>query len=56
MNKIRRFLFTCFLGGVIGEYPLTSEQMQALSEGKLYVDLHTKRNRAGELRGIFQPY
>jgi hypothetical protein len=43
-------------GRFMGEYPLTTEQMQALSEGKLYVDLHTKRNRAGELRGIFQPY
>lgn len=38
-----------------GEYTLTPEQVQALSSGMLYVDLHTKQNRAGELRGIFKP-
>ena len=43
-------------GRFAGEYTLTSEQLQALSSGALYVDLHTSRNRAGELRGIFQPY
>ncbi|MBW4660632.1 MAG: CHRD domain-containing protein [Drouetiella hepatica Uher 2000/2452] len=43
-------------GRFSGEYTLTSEQVQALSSGTLYVDLHTKKNRAGELRGIFQPY
>lgn len=43
-------------GRFAGEYTLTQEQLQALSNGNLYVDLHTQRNRAGELRGIFQPY
>lgn len=43
-------------GGFAGEYTLTSEQLQALSSGNLYVDLHTKQNRAGEMRGTFQPY
>ncbi|BAU15420.1 hypothetical protein LEP3755_59780 [Leptolyngbya sp. NIES-3755] len=43
-------------GRFMGEYTLTSEQLQALSSGKLYVDLHTKQNRAGELRGMFKPY
>lgn len=43
-------------GRFSGEYTLTQEQLQALSSGNLYVDLHTQRNRAGELRGIFQPY
>lgn len=43
-------------GGFAGEYTLTSEQLQALSSGNLYVDIHTKQNRAGELRGTFQPY
>ncbi|MBF2028602.1 MAG: CHRD domain-containing protein [Oscillatoriales cyanobacterium C42_A2020_001] len=44
------------LGGKLsGMYPLTSEQLQALSEGKLYIDIHTQKNRAGELRGILQP-
>lgn len=42
-------------GRFAGEYTLTAEQLQALSEGKLYVDIHTKQNRAGELRGIFRP-
>lgn len=42
-------------GRLAGEYTLTSEQLQALSDGKLYVDLHTKQNRGGELRGIFRP-
>jgi hypothetical protein len=43
-------------GRFMGEYTLTPEQLQALSNGKLYVDIHTKQNRAGELRGIFKPY
>jgi CHRD domain len=42
-------------GNFKGEYTLTPEQLQALSNGMLYIDLHTKRNRAGELRGVFQP-
>lgn len=42
-------------GRFSGEYTLTPEQLQALSDGQLYVDIHTKQNRAGELRGIFQP-
>lgn len=41
-------------GRFSGEYTLTAEQLQALSEGKLYVDIHTKQNRVGELRGIFR--
>lgn len=44
------------MGGTFsGEYTLTPEQLQALADGKLYLDLHTKQNRAGELRGILQP-
>ena len=44
------------LGGRLsGEYTLTPDQLQALSDGQLYVDIHTKQNRAGELRGIFRP-
>ena len=39
-------------GNVKGEYKLTDEQLQALNSGGLYVDIHTKSNRAGELRGI----
>lgn len=42
-------------GRLAGDYTLSSEQLQALSDGKLYVDIHTKQNRAGELRGIFRP-
>jgi hypothetical protein len=42
-------------GRLSGEYTLTPEQLQALSAGQLYVDIHTTQNRAGELRGIFQP-
>lgn len=38
-----------------GDYTLTPAQLQALSSGMLYVDLHTQKNRAGELRGIFKP-
>ncbi|MBD1866917.1 CHRD domain-containing protein [Oculatella sp. FACHB-28] len=43
-------------GRFSGEYTLTQEQLQALSSGNLYVDLHTQMNRAGELRGVFQAY
>lgn len=42
-------------GKFSGTYTLTPEQLQALADGKLYVDIHTKQNRAGELRGIFRP-
>ncbi len=41
-------------GRFAGEYTLTSEQLQALADGTLYVDIHTKQNRAGELRGMFR--
>ena len=45
------------MGGMaMGEYTLTDEQLQALNNGMLYVDLHTTRNRGGELRGILMPY
>lgn len=43
-------------GSAMGEYTLTQEQLQALSDGQLYVDIHTTRNRGGELRGILMPY
>lgn len=43
-------------GRFMGEYTLTDEQLQALSNGTLYMDLHTQQNRAGELRGIFKAY
>lgn len=43
-------------GSAKGEYSLTAEQVQSLSDGKLYVDLHTTMNRGGELRGILMPY
>ncbi|MBD2078985.1 CHRD domain-containing protein [Leptolyngbya sp. FACHB-17] len=43
-------------GRLMGEYTLTPEQLQALANGKMYVDIHTKQNRGGELRGIFKPY
>jgi hypothetical protein len=42
-------------GRFSGEYTLTSEQLQALSAGQLYLDIHTKKNRGGELRGILKP-
>ncbi|MDX2239499.1 MAG: CHRD domain-containing protein [Leptolyngbyaceae cyanobacterium bins.302] len=42
-------------GKFSGEYTLSPEQLQALADGKLYIDLHTKQNRAGELRGAFRP-
>lgn len=43
-------------GRFAGEYTLTPEQLQALASGNLYLDLHTTRNRAGELRGVLRPY
>lgn len=43
-------------GQFMGEYPLSQAQRQALVDGKMYMDIHTKQNRAGELRGIFKPY
>ena len=43
-------------GRAKGEYTLTSEQMQALADGRLYVDIHTTQNRGGEMRGILMPY
>ena len=43
-------------GRVQGDLTLTDEQLQALSNGTMYVDLHTKQNRAGELRGILRSY
>ncbi|WP_225885399.1 CHRD domain-containing protein [Leptolyngbya sp. KIOST-1] len=42
-------------GSATGDYRLTPEQIQALQNGLLYVDLHTTRNRGGELRGILMP-
>jgi hypothetical protein len=43
------------LGGTVkGEYTLTDEQLQALMSGGLYVDLHTKGFRGGEIRGILK--
>jgi hypothetical protein len=41
-------------GSLKGEFSLTDEQLQALKSGGLYVDLHTKGFRAGELRGILK--
>ncbi|MEA5447747.1 CHRD domain-containing protein [Leptolyngbya sp. CCNP1308] len=42
-------------GSAMGDYTLTPEQLQALQNGMLYVDFHTTRYRAGELRGILMP-
>ncbi|WOD38844.1 CHRD domain-containing protein [Nodosilinea sp. E11] len=42
-------------GSAMGDYTLTPDQLQALQNGRLYVDLHTTRNRGGELRGILMP-
>ena len=43
-------------GSAMGEYMLSQEQMQALADGRLYVDIHTTKNRGGELRGTLMPY
>ncbi|MGB3790205.1 MAG: CHRD domain-containing protein [Phormidesmis sp.] len=43
-------------GSAMGEYTLTEEQMQALASNQLYVDIHTTKNRGGELRGTLMPY
>ncbi|MBE9222689.1 CHRD domain-containing protein [Cyanobacterium stanieri LEGE 03274] len=37
-----------------GTYQLSDEQVMALGEGNLYIDIHTTMNRGGELRGIIQ--
>lgn len=42
-------------GRFMGEYKLSSEQLQALEMGNLYMDMHTRQNRAGEVRGTFRP-
>jgi len=41
-------------GRVKGEFTLTDEQLQALNNGTLYIDLHAKSFRAGELRGVLK--
>lgn len=38
-----------------GEFELNDEQMQALMDGMLYVQLHTEMNNPGELRGTLMP-
>ncbi|MBD2551692.1 CHRD domain-containing protein [Limnothrix sp. FACHB-708] len=43
------------LGSAMGDYMLTVEQLDALSKGMLYVDLHTTKNRGGELRAVLKP-
>lgn len=35
-----------------GTYELSEEEVMALEEGNLYIDIHTTENRGGELRGI----
>jgi CHRD domain len=42
-------------GTFSGELTLNPEQIEAFTTGKMYVDLHTKANRAGELRGLLKP-
>lgn len=44
------------MGRFQGDYTLTDEQLSALNSGKLYLDMHTQKNRGGELRGTFTPY
>ena len=34
---------------------LTAEQMQLLKSGQLYVNVHTAKNKGGEVRGQLQP-
>lgn len=42
-------------GSAAGELTLSAEQKQALADGLLYFDIHTTRNRGGELRGVLIP-
>ena len=42
-------------GTAAGEIMLSAEQKQALSNGLIYFDIHTTRNRGGELRGVLIP-
>ncbi|WP_338431551.1 CHRD domain-containing protein [Synechococcus elongatus] len=42
-------------GSATGELTLSPEQKQALSDGLIYFDIHTTRNRGGELRGVLIP-
>jgi CHRD domain len=42
-------------GSVQGDYTLTPEQLEALNNNLLYVDVHTTQNRGGELRAILMP-
>lgn len=42
-------------GDAQGDFTLTAEQIQALNDGMLYIDLHTTQNRGGELRGMLMP-
>ncbi len=42
-------------GDAQGDFTLTAEQLQALMDGMLYIDLHTTQNRGGELRGMLMP-
>jgi len=37
-----------------GTYQLSDEEVMALGEGNLYIDIHTTMNRGGELRGVVQ--
>jgi len=46
---------TGLAGSAMGDYTLTPEQLDALENGMLYVDLHTTTNRAGELRAVLMP-
>lgn len=46
---------TGLTGSAMGEYTLTAEQLDALNKGMLYVDLHTTKHRAGELRAVLMP-
>jgi hypothetical protein len=34
---------------------LTAEQLQLLKSGQLYVNVHTAKNKGGEVRGQLQP-
>ncbi|AFZ47570.1 CHRD domain containing protein [Cyanobacterium stanieri PCC 7202] len=37
-----------------GTYQLSDEEVEALGEGNLYIDIHTTENRGGELRGVIR--